>query len=125
VAPIKLIAAPRQLKYSGKRAFAAFLLLTAFTPGRAQNATYDPATGDDFFSMWFGMVSKAQAGQPHWMTPLVTVTPRLEQEDRYDQSIEFPIWQRLAMSVGLGCQVAVTSKPAYNNNFLLTVRFPF
>lgn len=29
--------------------------------------------------------------------------------------------QRLAMSVGLGCQVAVTSKPTYNNNFLLTV----
>jgi hypothetical protein len=34
------------------------------------------------------MVSKAQAEQPHWMTPLVTVTPRLEQEYRYDQSIE-------------------------------------
>jgi hypothetical protein len=29
------------------------------------------------------------------------------------------------MSVGFGYQVAVTSKPTYNNNFLLTVRFPF
>jgi hypothetical protein len=89
VTPIKLIAAPRKLKYSGKRAFAAFLLLTAFTPGRTQNATSDPATGEDFFSKWFGMVSKARAEQPHWMTPLVTVTPRLEQEYRYDQSMQY------------------------------------
>jgi len=37
----------------------------------------------------------------------------------------FPIWQRLAVSVGFGYQVAVTSQPTYNNNFLLTVRFPF
>jgi hypothetical protein len=80
--------AARKLNSSGTRAFAAFLLLTALAPGRAQNATSDPATGGDFFSKWFGMVSKAQAEQPHWMTPLVTVTPRLEQEFRYDQSIE-------------------------------------
>jgi len=38
---------------------------------------------------------------------------------------KFPIWKRLGMSVGLGYQVAVTSKPLYGNNFLLTVRFPF
>jgi hypothetical protein len=31
------------------------------------------------------MVSATQAAQPSWMTPLVTVTPRLEQEFRYDQ----------------------------------------
>ena len=30
------------------------------------------------------MVSASQAAQPHWMTPLVTVTPRLEQELRWD-----------------------------------------
>jgi hypothetical protein len=30
------------------------------------------------------MVSATQAAQPHWMTPLVTVTPRLEQEFRWD-----------------------------------------
>ena len=30
------------------------------------------------------MVSASQAAQPHWMTPLVTVTPRLEQEFRFD-----------------------------------------
>src|SRR5438105_12027642 len=27
----------------------------------------------------------AKESQPHWMTPVVTVTPRLEQEFRYDQ----------------------------------------
>jgi hypothetical protein len=33
---------------------------------------------------WINMVSASQAAQPHWMTPLVTVTPRLEQELRWD-----------------------------------------
>ena len=45
---------------------------------------------EDFFDGWFDRVTKIQAEQPHWITPLVTVTPRLEQELRYDQS-----WQRL------------------------------
>jgi hypothetical protein len=39
----------------------------------------------DYFSNWFAQVSRTQAEQPHWMTPLVTVTPRLEEEVRYDQ----------------------------------------
>jgi len=30
------------------------------------------------------MVSETQAEQPHWITPLATTTPRLEQEFRYD-----------------------------------------
>lgn len=30
------------------------------------------------------MVSRTQAEQPHWITPLNTTTPRLEQEFRYD-----------------------------------------
>ena len=42
-------------------------------------------SGGNFFSDWFARVEQAQATQPHWMTPLVTVTPRLEQEFRYDQ----------------------------------------
>lgn len=33
---------------------------------------------------WLDMVSAIQAAQPGWMTPLVTVTPRLEQEFRFD-----------------------------------------
>lgn len=42
----------------------------------------------DYFRDWFSRVTKIQAEQPHWITPLVTVTPRLEQEVRYDQFVE-------------------------------------
>lgn len=35
-------------------------------------------------STWLQRVSATQAAQPHWMTPVVTVTPRLEQEFRFD-----------------------------------------
>jgi hypothetical protein len=45
----------------------------------------------DYFSSWFTRVSAIQAEQPHWITPLVTVTPRLEEELRYDQA-----WQAAA-----------------------------
>ena len=37
-----------------------------------------------FFADWFNMVSQTQNEQPHWITPLNTTTPRLEQEFRYD-----------------------------------------
>src|SRR6516165_6154488 len=36
------------------------------------------------FTSWLDMVSATQAVQPNWKTPLVTVTPRLEQEFRSD-----------------------------------------
>ena len=39
------------------------------------------------FRSWLDMVSATQAAQPNWMTPLVTVTPRLEQEFRWDRTI--------------------------------------
>jgi hypothetical protein len=44
----------------------------------------------DYFAHWFDRVNAAQASQPHWITPLATTTPRLEQEFRYDQ-----YWERL------------------------------
>jgi hypothetical protein len=39
----------------------------------------------DYFAHWSDRVDQAQASQPHWITPLATTTPRLEQEYRYDQ----------------------------------------
>src|SRR5437588_2176390 len=39
---------------------------------------------EGFIGQWLAAVSKTQAEQPHWVTPVVTVTPRLEQEFRYD-----------------------------------------
>jgi hypothetical protein len=41
-----------------------------------------------FFGDWFDRSDQAKADQPHWMTPLVTVTPRLEQEFRTDFLVE-------------------------------------
>ncbi len=43
-----------------------------------------------YFDNWFNRVNEAQRSQPHWMTPIVTVTPRLEEEVRYDQ-----FWEHL------------------------------
>lgn len=65
------------------------------TPAPAENdpalldASSQAAGSSDFLGDWFTRVEEAQASQPHWMTPLVTVTPRLEQEVRYDQYWEY------------------------------------
>src|SRR2546428_5535651 len=37
-----------------------------------------------YFRNWFVRSDKAKEGQPNWMTAIVTVTPRLEQEVRED-----------------------------------------
>ena len=79
------------------------LFLASSQPGRAQGPADDflaeapnsiadpgsaapPSSNGGFFSQWFSMVAATQAEQPHWITPVVTVTPRLEQEFRYDLS---------------------------------------
>ena len=59
----------------------------------ASNVATGPVPRDAFgvwLENWFQRVDEAQATQPHWITPLVTVTPRLEEEFRYDQ-----LWQTL------------------------------
>ncbi len=43
---------------------------------------------DGHFTDWFGRVDKTKDEQPHWVTPIATTTPRLEEEYRYDQ-----LWQ--------------------------------
>jgi Putative MetA-pathway of phenol degradation len=47
-----------------------------------------PLSGEGFFNSWASIARQAKASQPHWITPLATVTPRLEQEFRYDQFFE-------------------------------------
>ena len=61
----------------GIAAFVAVLALPALAD---QTATDAPAGNaiSDYFAHWFDRVKEAQASQPRWMTPLVTVTPRLE-----------------------------------------------
>ena len=55
-------------------------------PARCQRQA-DGTSGNansGYFTNWFSRVTKTQAEQPHWITPLATVTPRLEEEVRFD-----------------------------------------
>jgi len=60
---------------------------------------------NSFITRYQARVTATQAAQPHWVTPLVTVTPRLEQEVRTDfvrqrNSLRFNTWN-LGNSKGL------------------------
>jgi len=44
---------------------------------------------DGFVDDWLAIVAKAKEYQPHWITPLATVTARLEQEVRIDVSRQY------------------------------------
>ncbi|MGB0062820.1 MAG: porin [Terracidiphilus sp.] len=54
--------------------FFAPLVVTAQSAARPSSAS-----GDSWAAAWLARVSATQAAQPHWMTPLATVTPRLEE----------------------------------------------
>jgi hypothetical protein len=54
---------------------------TAKSVGHEQDTPSQPG---GFWKRWFARVTKTQAEQPHWITPLATTTPRLEEEFRYD-----------------------------------------
>jgi len=56
-------------------------------PGTRLVAQTDAASPiASYFDHWYDRVDAAQASQPSWITPLATVTPRLEEEFRYDQN---------------------------------------
>jgi hypothetical protein len=92
---------PLTIPWLGRAAAAATIALGPFgaraqsaEPSLSLPALAPPANGPLNFNpppaveSWLDMVSATQAAQPNWMTPLVTVTPRLEQElraDFYDQ----------------------------------------
>ena len=57
-------------------------LMTFHTTVWAQGVSTSPQKG--WTRRWLDRVSATQAEQPHWMTPVATVTPRLEQEFRFD-----------------------------------------
>src|ERR1039457_3404271 len=74
----------------------AFAVATVSAYGQAGGTTgsTQPST---FIERYQARVSATQAEQPHWVTPLATVTPRLEQELRTDfvhqyNSKAFAIW---------------------------------
>src|SRR5579872_636774 len=64
--------------------------LTSAPPCLADKAPayHYPTSVQDYFETWFSRATQTQDEQPHWMTPVVTVTPRLEQEFRWDQSFQ-------------------------------------
>src|SRR5437870_2786426 len=75
--------APRMRRIQVPRyTFGLHFLLLASIPCWAQGSASSDQGG------WFARVARAQAAQPHWITPVVTVTPRLEEEFRYD------IWEQ-------------------------------
>jgi hypothetical protein len=62
--------------------------LVATLASAQDTATQTNPSSDGYFADWFARVTKIQSEQPHWITPVTTVTPRLEEELRYDQSWE-------------------------------------
>jgi hypothetical protein len=62
-----------------------FFTLSVFAPCALQaQSPSGAAQPSGFMARYLARVSATQAMQPHWVTPLVTVTPRLEQELRTD-----------------------------------------
>jgi hypothetical protein len=66
-----------------RSAFACSVLLCVSTITAAAQSVAAPAS-DSFIARYQARVTATQSAQPHWITPLVTVTPRLEQEFRTD-----------------------------------------
>jgi len=58
------------------------LLVPSRLFGQATSSA-DPSP-NGFWTKWFERSDKTKQEQPHWITPLATTTPRLEQEFRYD-----------------------------------------
>jgi hypothetical protein len=65
-------------------AMAISLITPAVCHAQSGASAKDPGTNAGPIHSWFDMVATTQAQQPHWITPVATVTPRLEQEFRYD-----------------------------------------
>lgn len=61
-----------------RRILLSFLLFLALVIPKSTSAQ------STWTQRWLSNVSKTQSMQPHWITPLVLVTPRLEQEYRAD-----------------------------------------
>jgi hypothetical protein len=71
------------------------LLLSGFLASADDLSGAQSANGS-FLSNWFARSDASKEEQPHWITPVVKVTPRLEQEYRYDQT-----WQSRPKNVDL------------------------
>jgi len=95
-----LLAACLALVAGAARAQQVSSTTAAASDGPATPASSPPPPGadavSDYFAHWFDRVDEAKASQPQWMTPIATVTPRLEEEFRYDQ-----YWEKLGNGADL------------------------
>jgi len=57
-----------------------FVLLSIFSGFTCLNLSAQ----NGYFANWFTRVKETQAAHPHWLTPMFTTTPRLEEEFRSD-----------------------------------------
>lgn len=71
-----------------------FMIAGILTIPHASIAADNPI--GSYLESWSMRVHATQESQPHWMTPLITVTPRLEQEFRYDQ-----YWEKAGNSASI------------------------
>lgn len=72
-----------------KRAAAAVLLtVLGISVLPAQEENPDAALSGGFLEDYFRMVARAQDSQPHWISPLFTTTPRVNERFRYDFSFQ-------------------------------------
>jgi hypothetical protein len=74
---------------SGATAAASGSTATGYFQGDPSGATVTNASANrqkhpGYWRSWFARVAHAQAGQPDWLTPLVTTSPRLAERLRYD-----------------------------------------
>ena len=66
---------------------------------------------DSWVTSWLTRVSATQAVQPHWVTPIATVTPRLEQEFRFDVNHQVtPTGNVTNLDGGKGLELIPTSR---------------
>lgn len=63
---------------------AAAIVLAVVCSGAVQAQAAPDEAGQGFFDRYIAMVERAQDGQPHWISPLITTTPRVNQRFRYD-----------------------------------------
>src|SRR5262245_37590171 len=76
----------------GKNCIWIFITFMVFFCAPRLSAQTIPSTDsaeNGFWKSWFERSDKTKQEQPHWITPLVTTTPRLDQEFHYDVS-----WQQ-------------------------------
>jgi hypothetical protein len=76
-------------------------------------------TQGGFFHDWFAMVSETQAEQPHWITPLATTTPRLEQEFRFD--VQWQPHNNGVVTENVGVNKGLEIIPAKNVEIILAI----